>query len=111
MVARPCYQTQSQDQELLNNGIVRLVWQADGNLVLYDKYGALWASGTNGSGASLCWQVDGNLVVYPRSGRALFATGTNGNGKVLVLQYDCNLVIYTSMGVPLWSTGTYPCRM
>ena len=107
------YPTPSQSQELLNNGVVRLVWQADGNLVLYDKYGASWAAGTNGRGASsLSWQADGNLVVYAGSGHALFATGTNGHqNNVLVLQYDCNLVIYTSVGVALWATGTDPCRI
>jgi hypothetical protein len=99
---------------LMDNGYENLVFQGDGNLVLYRTYGssssAVWGSGTNGKNAtSVCLQTDGNMVVYGSSG-ALWASGTNGSGvATLKLQSDCNLVLYTSSGVSKWGTGTNPC--
>jgi len=56
----------------------RAVFQGDGNLVVYNQYGApLWASHTHGSGSSLNLQGDGNLVIYDVHGNALWASGTN----------------------------------
>ncbi len=85
------------------NGRFKLVLQADGNLVLYDKDKALWSSGTNGKDAKkLVMQNDGNLVLYGPNG-PVWASNTSGNrGAYLVLQDDGNLVIYKAV----WSTGT-----
>jgi len=85
------------------NGRFKLVLQADGNLVLYDKDKALWSSGTNGKNAKkLVMQNDGNLVLYGPNG-PVWASNTSGNrGAYLVLQDDGNLVIYKAV----WSTGT-----
>ncbi len=98
---------------LAANGWERLIWQTDGNLVIYDEKGARWASGTNSPSVSqLCWQGDGNLVIYdPAKPRGVaFATGTNGSGSFLSFQGDCNLVIYDQNSRPKWASNTDPCR-
>jgi hypothetical protein len=77
-----------------------------------------WTTGTNGSGASqLVFQQDGNLVLYtPGYARAVWATGTEGDCGALTttlsLQKDSNFVIYCRLTddyagmYPIWSTGT-----
>ncbi|WP_405487327.1 FG-GAP-like repeat-containing protein [Streptomyces sp. NBC_00096] len=104
---------------------VKLVMQADGNLVLYHrtggdgKGGALWASGTYGNnGAYAVVQNDGNFVIYKQDGGegkggALWATNTPGNsGARLQFQADGNLVLYKSGTTngwqnSLWSSNTW----
>jgi hypothetical protein len=74
-----------------------LIFQADGNLVLYKNGGnPIWATNTHGRGASTAtMQGDGNFVVSAGS-TALWASGTYGNpGSLFALQPDGNLVIYT----------------
>ena len=78
-----------------------LLFQDDGNLVLYINYydegrKALWSSGTADKGAELvCMQSDGNLVVSSSNNSALFSTGSSNNKDAyLCLQEDGNLVIY-----------------
>jgi 1-phosphatidylinositol phosphodiesterase len=91
---------------LAANGWQNLVWQADGNLVIYDEKGPRWATGTNRSTTTdLCWQGDGNLVIYDAVRGPVFATGTNGRGQTLKFQTDCNLVIYDANGKPVWAPG------
>lgn len=62
---------------------VELLWQPDGNLVLYanegDFHGATWASGTVGTGAKVCYQGDGNLVVSNTAGAAVWASNSVGS--------------------------------
>jgi 1-phosphatidylinositol phosphodiesterase len=98
---------------LADNGWQKLIWQSDGNLVIYDEKGPRWATGTNtATVSSLCWQGDGNLVVYDpgRPNGVSFATNTNGRGARLTFQTDCNLVIYDSSGRPTWASGSsLPC--
>ncbi|NUS00003.1 MAG: PKD domain-containing protein, partial [Kribbellaceae bacterium] len=97
----------------------KLVWQTDGNLVIYDKSGkALWASNTPGHpGATLVPQIDGNLVIYASqpsispsgvvSGSVLWATNTMAAGSWhLVVRADGNVVIEGSTGIA-FSTNTY----
>ncbi len=62
-------------------------YQRDGNLVLYERGVARWASRTDGQRAHLAaMQGDGNLVVYARPGEPVFHTGTHGNpGAALYL--------------------------
>lgn len=96
------------NQVLLDNGLVRLVFQADGNLVLYTKHGAaLWASGTNGKGGSrVDFQADGNLVIYDGK-KAVWSSGSHDKGVVtLVAQTDGNLVLYDGAGKAHWDTNT-----
>lgn len=84
----------------------RLVYQTDGNLVLYDDVlrTAPWASYTAGtSPGRVLMQADGNLVIYDQLGRGVWSTGTVGYpGAYVVLQNDGNLVIYAASGQPLW---------
>lgn len=97
-------------QELRSpNDRFALVYQADGNLVLYRDDGLpLWASQTAGTSVGdASMQEDGNFVVYDAAGVPVWASGTDGNpGAVVKLQPDGNLVIYTVADVPIWATGT-----
>lgn len=55
----------------------------------------------------IVFQADGNLVVYTKAGVAVWHTHTYGmDAKTAVMQTDGNFVIYNSAGVALWNTGT-----
>ncbi|MDE2594416.1 MAG: hypothetical protein KGL57_09270, partial [Burkholderiales bacterium] len=90
------------------NGRYQLIYQTDGNLVLYAGSAPLWASGTWGRGVGTAvMQGDGNLVIYNASHQPLWASGTFGNaGSSLVVQDDGNVVIYRPNHTPLWATNT-----
>jgi len=92
------------------DGRFRLVYQADGNLVLYQGSNPLWATATFGTTPGfVAMQTDGNLVVYD-STKAVWASGTWGHpGAFLVVQGDGNTVIYSTGSSPLWATNTC-CR-
>jgi len=98
-------------------GNVTLVHQTDGNVVLYDRIGASWSTGTAGRSDTLSFvmQNDGNLVLYARTGAIWFSGTWDNMGSRLALQDDCNLVIYdggsiyNSGGSPIWATYTF-CR-
>jgi peptidoglycan hydrolase-like protein with peptidoglycan-binding domain len=102
------------------NGTYTLVFQGDGNVVLYKGAvaiaNALWSTGTYGKSAgTFIMQGDGNLVLYkpgqPVAENALWASYWNGGifgkpGK-LAVQDDGNLVIYaTGDNSVLWASGT-----
>lgn len=93
---------------LLTNEIARLVFQTDGNLVLYKTSGEpLWASNTVGKGANqVAFQDDGNFVLYAANGRPVWASSSNSANNRLTLQKDGNLVIYDGTGRARWATGT-----
>ena len=84
----------------------RLIYQSDGNLVLYDDVDrtAPWASNTGGIRAGYALlQGDGNLVVYDAQGAGRWASNTDGNANArLLLQNDGNLVLYASNGQAVW---------
>jgi hypothetical protein len=88
-------------------GRYRLVYQSDGNLVLYDSSDgtAQWNSGTGGTSAGqVAMQSDGNVVVYDAQGTAHWTTNTAGNANAtLVVQSDGNLVVYSSGGQAVWN--------
>lgn len=88
------------------NGRYRLLYQADGNLVLYDdvERTAPWASNTVGTSAGQAvLQGDGNFVVYDAQGIGRWSTGTVGNSNAyLLVQSDGNIVVYRSNGQPAW---------
>ncbi|MDO8793020.1 MAG: pre-peptidase C-terminal domain-containing protein, partial [Vicinamibacterales bacterium] len=87
------------------NSRYRLVYQSDGNLVLYDNTAgtATWFAGTSGAPGQVVLQTDGNMVIYSAGNAALWFTGTPGNpGAFLALQSDGNLVLYSAAGAPLW---------
>jgi subtilisin family serine protease len=92
-------------------GNVQLAHQGDGNVVIYDRFGPIWATNTNGaSTSSFVMQADGNLVLYSTWGPAFWASGTHVNpGAYMVMQNDCNLVVYNAAGAPLWASNTF-CR-
>lgn len=97
---------------VLSNELMRLVFEGNGNLVLYSRAGAseeaVWSSNTGGQGGSmLSFQGDGNLVIYTASGQPIWATGTNApDSERAVLQADGNLVIYTAAGQARWASNT-----
>ncbi|NVK89532.1 MAG: hypothetical protein HWE13_15445, partial [Gammaproteobacteria bacterium] len=88
----------------------RLQLQSDGNLVLLREAdnSVLWASGTNGSGATRArMQGDGNWVLRDASGSAVWSSGTAGTGPAyLILHNDGNLAIYGVNGAAVWQTQT-----
>jgi hypothetical protein len=92
------------------NGCYAVVYQPDGNLVLYrtGSTNALWASNIFGSSAGRAiMQTDGNLVVYDASATAVWASNTAGNSASwLNVQDDGNVVIYRTNGTAAWSTHT-----
>ncbi len=113
--------TLSSGQELQKNvplvsqsNFFYLVFQDDGNLVLYEVTSfkneesvAIWQSNTDEKPTNKCiLQDDGNLVIYG-IGKVLWASDTNGNpGSTLKVQNDGNVVIYNNSNVPIWATDT-----
>lgn len=88
-----------------NNNRYYLIFQNDGNLVLYNRSGgSIRDSKTSDRGVKAVFQDDGNLVVYtPRNGVA-FSSNTNGRGaNKLTVQDDGNLVVYNNSS-PLWAS-------
>jgi pimeloyl-ACP methyl ester carboxylesterase len=96
-----------------DDGRLHLLYQLDGNLVLYFGVGTstwepLWASGTEGTSPGfVAMQGDGNLVIYNRTGSPVWDSSTFSAGSWLVVQNDGNVVIYSSSGEPQWSTDTF----
>jgi hypothetical protein len=90
------------------DGSVRLLYQADGNLVLYDTttdpWTPFWATGTVGQSTGfVSMQSDGNLVLYDGDSIPLWATGTDGNeGAYLVVCNNGDLLVLRSDGFALW---------
>jgi peptidoglycan hydrolase-like protein with peptidoglycan-binding domain len=98
------------------DGRFHLNMQRDGNLVLYQHFGAdkaLWQSGTGGHpGARAVMQRDGNFVVYDGK-HALWATGTDkpgDAGSYLFVQVNARFDIYSKSGKMLW-TSYEPLRV
>lgn len=93
---------------------LKLIYQNDGNFVLYIGGHAKWASNTSSKFSLpdyVQFQSDGNLVVYGVDYLLNFfvAWASNTNGKSatrLSLQDDGNLVIYTAAGKVLWASHT-----
>ncbi|TDQ53087.1 outer membrane protein assembly factor BamB family protein [Actinorugispora endophytica] len=88
------------------SGEYHLVYQHDGNLVLYrgPRGRALWATGTHGASVGvLHLEEDGDLVLYDADGHRLWNSGTSGNpGTRLVVQDDGDAVLYGTDGGALW---------
>ena len=88
------------------NGRYRLLYQTDGNLVLYDdvERTATWSTATTGTSAGQALlQGDGNFVIYDAQGVDRWATGTVGNANArLLVQNDGNLVLYRADGEAIW---------
>ncbi len=94
---------------LSKNGEYGLIYQYDGNLVLYHHLGqsdqkAIWASGeySHTPGWAIM-QPDGNLVTYDDSNNPYWASGTNNNpGSWLQLGDDGTLKIINNNGDVIW---------
>lgn len=88
------------------SGRMRLVYQSDGDLVLYDddRRERLWSTGTAATppGRAIL-QLDGNLVVYDGHGSARWSSGTSGNRNArLVVQDDGKVAIVSWDGRTVW---------
>ncbi|MDQ3123477.1 MAG: CHAP domain-containing protein [bacterium] len=83
-----------------------LIFQTDGNLVIYNGSGAVWSAQTGGKGGvRLIVQSDGNLVLYNSANQPVWNTATFSNSLAsLVMQDDGNLVLYGPGA--LWNTQT-----
>lgn len=104
-----------------NDHLTSLVWQPDGNLVLYalpgknglTQYQVLWASNTfnskNGGRYALTYQCDGNLVIYDGS-NPLFAANRGGHScnaeSMMGFVSTAGDFILKSNNVTYWHTGT-----
>ena len=89
-------------------GSFGVVFQADGNLVVYGPGNSVvWASYTQGKGGTSCvMQGDGNLVIYNASGAAIWHTHTGGNpDAVLSLQPSGRFTI--TQPRPVWARFGY----
>jgi hypothetical protein len=94
----------------------RLVYQGDGNLVIYRIADNLpiWSSGTYGtSPGRAVMQSDGNFVVYNAAGAPVFHTSTFGNaGAFLRLQNNASIVVLRgSDQVRLWGSPVPPWEL
>ena len=89
------------------NGAYTLILQDDGNLVLYARDDAVWATGTNGQDVERAEvQTDGNFVLYTPD-KPVWHSDTRGKKDVkLVLQDDRNLVLYDGHDKAVWSSKT-----
>ena len=87
------------------NGVYRLTYQTDGNLVIQDlrTLSALWSTNTLGTPGQLVMQEDGNLVLYDGTGVPRWQSATPGNpGAYFELLDSGSLVIYNSAGLLIW---------
>ena len=91
-----------------SGGDYYLLYQTDGNLVLYDgNWAPMWASNTSGDPGIAVMQGDGNFVLYDARGVPVWASGTDGHpDSLLAVQDDGNVVIYAPDGRAIWATQT-----
>jgi len=91
----------------LQSGAYTLTLQNDGNLVLSEPGGVVWATNTHEQGVNRAMlQQDGNFVLY-KGDTGAWSTHTDGKGAArLTLQPDRNLVMYGTDGSVLWASGT-----
>jgi hypothetical protein len=95
-----------------SNGQYTLVYQGDGNLVLYRVDGlVMWTSNTSGSTTGqVVMQGDGNLVVYNGSGDYVWASNTSGNpGAYLAVQNNGHPVVYRANNSKAWECVNQVC--
>ncbi|WP_431906489.1 hypothetical protein [Micromonospora carbonacea] len=78
-----------------------------GDVVLRDRGRSVWSSGTTGRDVrELVFQADGNLVLYAHDDSTVWSSATPGNdGATLTLGGDGNVRIGLD-GRTLWQTGT-----
>lgn len=86
----------------------KMIFQTDGNLVIYSPSRAIWNSGTFGNlGARLVMQGDGNLVIYSKTGVPLWHTRSSQHGpSYLVLNQNGNAILFNGRTQPTWASNT-----
>ncbi|MFK3983196.1 hypothetical protein ACI2K4_22810 [Micromonospora sp. NPDC050397] len=94
-------------EESWTSNRLQLTLTDDGDVVLRDQGRTVWRAGVADRGGHLLvFQSDGNLVLYSRYGGTVWSTKTaRNNGATLVLRADGNVVI-SSNGKVVWQTGT-----
>lgn len=97
---------------LLRSAEASLIWQGDGNLVLYTAGGTpIWSSYSGGRrGKRLAFQADGNLVVYGASG-PLWASNTNGIAGPLAMRLGDRCTLQLWKGSEVKWTGIDSCAV
>lgn len=94
--------------QVLHTGDWSLMWQTDGNLVLYQAGVAKWASNTQNRASDLYFQSDGNLVIYQTGVGPVWASSTANNqhngegGRKLLLTAEGHLRIIDSDNKVIW---------
>ncbi len=94
------------------DGRFKLIYQTDGNLVLYMNGSTpLWASNTGGtSPGRASFDSYGRLNLFNGAGNFVWTwtpgTATAGPYGFLAVQNDGNVVAYDANGAAVWSTGT-----
>ncbi|RFA10537.1 hypothetical protein B7R54_15980 [Subtercola boreus] len=84
--------------------LVEYKWSSDSGFVEFPVGGFWIESRTDNS--KLVFQTDGNLVLYTDAGRATWQSRTYGRGAAKIsLQSDGNVVIYRADNTPLWASG------
>jgi hypothetical protein len=92
------------------NGWYTLVYQADGNIVVYQGSTVVWAGNcwstcSNWGAAGVArMQGDGNFVVINASGDMVWMSATVSSGAFLALRDDGQIAIYSTNGTRLWSS-------
>lgn len=82
--------------------VAKLVFQTDGNFIIYDNRGKATWSAKSFENAVL--QEDGNFVIYDVDGNAIFASGTAGKGQTMEFRDNGNLVILDAEGNSVWNS-------
>ena len=92
------------------DGKFQLVYQRDGNLVLYDSDRVrAWSSETEGETAGRAMmEADGDFAIYDAGGSQVWSAGTGSHpGSYLIVQNDGHLAVYAPGYIALW-TGDDP---
>jgi hypothetical protein len=96
------------------NARYRLVYQSDGDLVLFDDNASLrvWASNTSAQGAGAAnMQLDGNFVLTSPGGTPVAETCTNGRLRAfLMLSNTGDLVVRAPGGQTVWTRAQPMCH-
>ena len=103
---RPGDQLKPNEKITSPNGQFTLIYQGDGNLVVYGPNSSvMWATYKGSSPGMFTMKGDGNAVVYDASGAAIWANDKSGNpGSYLQMQDDGNLVEYNAQNKPVWAS-------
>ncbi|RKE22054.1 hypothetical protein [Streptomyces sp. TLI_171] len=93
--------------ESISSDRTRVLLTTGGNVQVLDENGVVrWQTNSSGSNLKLVFQADGNFVLYNSANATVLSSNTAGHaGAVLVFRADGNVVI-TYGGSVIWQTGT-----